>query len=458
MIEETEIVHRNESRLHFMRNRLDKYGISQLPYQKVSSRFFLLNWKITEPIRDYLTEVYGLSEKDIIVTWELYKEKMGEIVLEKYPKILSNLKGKSRFNESKMDRYVDYIINEFIENNIVEDEDEFTGEDSLSFKQGSTHLYLREPKLLHFSTDLTLDEFMEGDFGIRVSKIFRERYHINDYNKILLIWKKICGKLLKDYYGNQTINESTNKQERYIEYIKDNLKKSVSFDLTDKNNGEVDVTCIFDFNPEEVFDYEMLLSSDWDKDLYYPGGYLFDIGFIKFLNGLGIYGINDINYFYHWYVKYIRNEFKKLHDGDEYINESIEHNSKLEKLLDVMSDSFINKHYRVKVNQYYEYFRLIFTDGDMDWVIEKSLIKKWLNEYISWSEGYDEILKQDKIVDELPTANAFDQTFVDHLHPLGIKDGDIYQLFYKIVMNKLLEVVIKDTEYYTNKGYKQRKI
>lgn len=676
MVDQTEIVNRNETRLHFMQNRMDMYGLTQNDYFKTPTRFFLTNWIPPKAITRYLREVYGLSDGEVRPLFNLFKEKIGEIVLDRYPNIMGRKKPstrKSRFNESKMDRYVDYIINEFIETNIVEDEDVFTGEDSLSFKQGPMHLYLREPKLLHFSTDLTLDEFMGGDFGIRVSKIFREKYHINDYNKILLLWKKICGKLLKDYYGNQTINESTNKQERYIEYIKDNLKKSVSFDLTDKNNSEVDVTCIFDFDPEEVFDYEMLLSSDWDKDLYYSGEYLFDKGFIKFLNGLGIYGINDINYFYHWYVKYIRNEFKKLNDGDEYINEStnkknkfydrivdhfinthceisffgdnsfneygasfyidiednynepwvyfandiknkikfgenslyrnssiyqrsfvyhlknygltdvdevldvhllimkellnrleklnktitinesddkqerflnfvindlvsntiinyevgriqlhyipsilpfhyslldifdpfphsfsdycintfgltedevkyvwdqyksiiedkiinkewgninesIENNSKLEKLLDVMSDSFINTHYRVKVNQYYGYFRLIFTNGDMDWVVTKELIKKWSNEYIDWSEGYYEILKQDKIIDETPTANAFDQTFVDHLHPLGIKDGDVYQHFYKIVMNKLLEVVIKDTEYYTNKGYKQRKI
>jgi hypothetical protein len=569
MVDQTEIVNRNTTRLHFMQNRMDMYGATQNDYFKAPTRFFLSNWIPPKAITKYLREVYGLSDGEVRPLFNLYKEKMGKIVLDRYPNIMGREKPstrKRRFNESKMDRYVDYIINEFIENNIVEDEDEFTGEDFLSFKQGSTHLYLREPKLLHFTTDLTLDEFMEGDFGIRVSRIFREKYYINDYNKILLIWKKICGKLLKDYYGNQTINESTNKKNKFYDRIVDhfiNTHCEISF-FDDNSFNEYGVSFYIDIEgdynePWVYFANDLKNKIKFDTNSLYRNSSKYQRSFIYHLKNYGLTSIDEVlevhllimkellnrleklnktdninesedrrerfinvivddlvgstkidrqrnmitdNPFYGFIFKYTReyehnfphiykyferfckdrygltedeidyvwNQYKttikdKI-DNKDNINESIDHNSKLEKLLDVMSDSFINKHYIVKVNQYYEYFKLIltrfagtlFTDGDIEWVVTKELVKKWSNEYITWSEGYYEILKQDKMVDETPTTNAFDQTFVDHLHPLGIKDADIYQRFYKIVMNKLLELVIKDTEYYTNKGYKQKNL
>jgi len=431
MVDQTEIVNRNTTRLHFMQNRMDMYGATQNDYFKAPTRFFLSNWIPPKAITKYLREVYGLSDGEVRPLFNLYKEKMGKIVLDRYPNIMGREKPstrKRRFNESKMDRYVDYIINEFIENNIVEDEDEFTGEDFLSFKQGITHLYLREPKLLHFSTDLTLDEFMKGDFGVRVSRIFRERYHINDYNKILLIWKKICGKLLKDYYGNQTINESTDKKEKYSNYIKDILKKTLNF-FYEEDRHWVELKCSFDFNPNEDFDYEMLLSTDWDNDLYYPGQYLFDKNFLKFCNDtFAIYEIETINRIYHWFVDFVRNEFKRRESVKDFLSESTD---KKNKFYDRIVDHFINSHCEISFfddNNFNEYGASFYID------IEDNYDEPW----VYFANDLKNKIKFD--VNSLyRNSDNYQRSFIYHLKNYGLTDIDEVLDVHLLIMKELLK-------------------
>jgi hypothetical protein len=459
---------------------------------------------------------YGISDFD--TQDMLYNEIMYKVVdtaTEMQRELEENYEN---LNESKVDRYHDYIIDDFIKNHIVEtDDDDFNvleySEKYLAFALGFLRLNLKEPKLLHFATDLTIEEFMDGDFGLNVYTVFKEKYHIDNLEIVFDIWKKICSKLysyydsynshilestdkimrfhqvviddlinqteikgidnilpsfdplerrldlndivdhpetdyglgfyLKNNYGitgdeayhiwdlytdeimnilssKKSINESENKKERYIEYIKDQLKNSVEFFIGVDYSFDPEVEylgCSFNFDIEMgKYDWDMLNDGEWDLELTEESTVSFDVGFIKLFNDqFGITDMEVINRFYFWFVDYIRNEFIKRGGGEETLNES-EDKDKL--YFDYIVDHFINNY--IDIHTYDDEF----TYGEFTMINP--------NNYYDYKDLTDYIMDPEI---------GMDPSFLDLMEVYGVTDYETKKELYVAILNKMRHIL-----------------
>lgn len=322
LVDETEIVDRAHARLHFMKNRLSKWGVIQNDYIEISPRFFLTRWKQADTIFHYLRDFYSLSDADIEIVFELYKEKMSKIVLEKYPKIMSSL-----------------------------------------------NRDIKPPN----------------------------------------------------------INENTDKKEKYSNYIKDILKKTLNF-FYEEDDQWIELKCSFDFNPDEDFEYEAFLSTDWDEDLYYPGQYLFDKNFLKFCNDtFGIYEIESINRIYHWFVDFVRNEFRRRESVKDFLNESTDKKS---KFYDRIVNHFINSHCEISFfddNSFNEYGASFYID------IEYNYDEPW----VYFANDLKNKIKFD-VKSLYRNSDNYQRSFVYHLKNYGLTDINEVLEVHLLIMKELL--------------------
>jgi hypothetical protein len=293
----------------------------------------------------YVTDRYGVRREDAIWVYDMYKRAL-----------MDRISNKGNINESKQERFQQFIYDDFINN--------FT---RIRGKGRYSRLMFIEPidnepyvmwtigdvsssgKLRQFEPDENYtDWFLDNE----VVKLFKNRYGIEDVDKIHDMWLGILDrlyiKMTENTFNDNTLNEST-KKDMFIKHIVDDFLSRhlrLSDDPQDIADG---YEMALDFDTDLWnFDYTDLIDF-WLDDHILNSSKHFDKQFIKKMGDYyGITKKEEIQYIYREIVKemikrtksYLIRTDRFIDDFGNPINESM---NKEEKFRNFIIDDFVEK-------------------------------------------------------------------------------------------------------------------
>lgn len=328
-------------------------GVNDIPHtwiQKDYPRALYYNFV------DYVRNIYGIesSYNSDNMSWLF-----NEVLFKLRVKISEYKRSRLRrgLNESKQERFQQFIYDDFINN--------FT---RIRGKGRYSRLMFIEPidneayvmwsvgdvsssgKLRQFEPD---EEYTDWFLDNEVVKLFKDRYGIEDVDKIHDMWLGILDrlyiKMTENTFNDNTLNESMNKEHKLIKVIVDDFLSRhlrLSNDPQDINDG-YDTALDFDTDLWN-FDYTDLIDFWLDDDIINSNRF-FDKEFIKKIGYYyGITKKEEIQYIYREIVLEMikrTKEFLIKHDRfvDDWGNPINESMNKEEKFRNFIIDDFVEK-------------------------------------------------------------------------------------------------------------------